>query len=258
MNLKQLSITSLLAAKRLPLVIFIISASCVANAGPADNAQRESEALTERIKQGDDDKERWARISLYSDSEAAEELVMPLVKSADLTMRLDPVRGYLEFSTGSIRQAYAIATPRDTKRTVCPKYNLRVIDASAKHAVLRRVCNEYEFRPNRFASSVDYFIYDAETATMRMIWHNEATKKGSPLPVAKPVPMVRVLPNGYQFDWKSQASSNSEGPTEIHTSYVRKTIDGARNLICTDNTAPKGDGNEAGYCEGERPPLVKR
>lgn len=245
-------------SKRLLLVIFMTSVPCVAFAGPADNAQRESEALTERIKQGDDGKERWTRISLYSDSEAAEELVMPLVKSAELTMKLDPVRGYLEFSTVGIRQAYAIATPRDTKRTVCPKYNLRVIDASAKHAVLRRVCNEYEFRPNRFVSSVDYFIYDAETATMRMIWHNEATKKGSPLPVAKPVPMVRVLPNGYQFDWKSQAPSNSEGPTEIHTSYVRKTIDGARNLICTDNTAPKGDGTEAGYCEGERPPLVKR
>ena len=90
--------------KRLLLVIFIISASCVAIAGPADNAQRESEALTERIKQGDDDKERWARISLYSDSEAAEDLVMPLVKSADLTMRLDPVRGYLEFSTVGIRK----------------------------------------------------------------------------------------------------------------------------------------------------------
>ncbi|HEY0491474.1 MAG TPA: hypothetical protein VGD30_18335, partial [Telluria sp.] len=226
---------------------------------PADKAQRQSEAMTEQIKQGDNDKERWARISLYSDSEEPEDLTLPVVKSTGFALKLDPAQGHLQFSSKGSPHVFAIATPRDAVRTVCPKYNLRVIDASAKHAIVRRVCNEYEFRPNRFVASVDYFLYDAETVTMRSIWHNEVTKKGSPLPLAKPVPMVRILPTGYQFDWKSQAlSKDSEGPVEIHTSYLRKDIAGARNLICTDIAAPKGEGLEAGYCEGERPPLVKK
>lgn len=245
--------------KKLLLAVFTTSASCFAIAAPSDQAQRESEAITDQIKQGDNDKERWARISLYSDSDVPEDLVMPLLKRAGLTMKLDPVLGHLEFRTRGSRQAFVLATPRDTKRAVCPKYNLRVIDASAKHVVLRRVCNEHEFRPNRFVTSVDYFLYDAETATMRGIWHSETTQKGAPLPDAKPVPTVRVLPSGYQFDWKSQAPSKDlEGPAEIHTIYTRQSINSARNLVCTDNTAPRGEGIEAGYCEGERPSLIKQ
>jgi hypothetical protein len=236
--------------KRLLLAVFTVSTACVALAGPADKAQRESEAMSERIKQGDDDKARWARISLYSDSEAPEDLAMPLVRTVGLAMKLDPVRGHLEFSANGNAHVFAIATPRNAKRTVCAKYSLRVIDASAKHAVVRRVCNEYEFRPNRFLASVDYFIYDAETATMRSIWRNEVTKQGAPLPLAKPVPVVRLLPDGYLFDWKSQGIGNaSDGPAEIHTSYLRN---GAGSLACTDIAAPKGQGTEAGNCEGER------
>lgn len=244
--------------KKLLLALLTTSASCLAIAAPSDTAQRESEAITEQIKQGNSDKERWARISLYSDSNDPEDLGMHLVSGAGLVMKLNPLLGHLEFSTKGSKQVFAISTSRDAKRSVCPRYNLRVLDASAKHAVLRRVCNEHEFRPNRFIRSVDYFLYDAGTATMRMIWHSETTQKGSPLPVAKPVPTVRVLPIGYQFDWKSQVlSKDSEAPTEIHTSYVRQMIDGTRNLICTDIAAPKGEGLESGYCEGERPPLVK-
>ncbi|MTW10514.1 hypothetical protein GM658_07840 [Pseudoduganella eburnea] len=240
---------------------FLLLATCSVAQGnaPAGKAQRESEAMTEQIKQGDNDKERWSRVSLYSDSEEPEDLAMTVVKSVGLAMKLDPTHGQLAFTSKGSKQVFAIATTVDDKRTVCPKYNVRVIDASAKHAVLRRVCNEYEFRPNRFVASVDYFIYDADTSTMRSIWHNEVTKKGSPLPVAKPVPMVRVLPNGYQFDWQAQNLNNiSEGPTEIHTTYLRKNVEGARSLICTDNAAPKGEGLEAGYCEGERPPVITK
>jgi hypothetical protein len=226
---------------------------------PADKAQRESEAMTEQIKQGDNDKERWARVALYSDSEEPEDLDLTVVKNAGLAMKLDPLRGHLEITSKGNRQVFTIATARDDKRTTCPKYNVRVIDATAKHAVLRRVCNEYEFRPNRFVASVDYFIYDVDTTTLRSIWRNEVTKKGAPLPVAKPVPMLRILPNGYQFDWQAQNLSKvSEGPAEIHTSFLRKTVNGARSLICTDNAAPKGESLEAGYCEGERPPVVSQ
>jgi len=224
---------------------------------PKGDVQREREARSERIKQEGNDKERWARISLYSDSEDAEDLAMTIVKSAGLAMKLDPARGHLELESNVKKQVFGIATARDEKPTTCPKYNIRVIDASAKHAVLRRVCNEYEFRPNRYVASVDYFLYDFETASMRMIWHNEVTKKNSPLPVARPVPTVRVVANGYQFDWRAQtAGKESEGPTEIHTSYLRKTIDGARSLVCTDNVVPRSQSTETGYCEGERPPLI--
>ncbi|WP_426344514.1 hypothetical protein ACN9MU_10020 [Pseudoduganella sp. R-32] len=240
--------------KRILFALILPFACCAAIANPADKSQRESEAMSERIKQGDNDKQRWARISLYSDSEAPEDLAMPLVKDVGLWMKLDPSRGHLEFSSKGSVQVFAIAAARNARRTVCAKYNLRAIDASAKHALLRRVCNEYEYRPNHFLASVDYFIYDAETASMRAIWHNEVTNQGAPLPVAKPVPVLRSLPNGYRFDWKSERiGNNSEGPAEIHTSYLRN---GAGNLTCTDNAATEGKGTEAGYCEGERPPLV--
>ena len=108
----------------------------------SDKAQRESETMAEQIKQGDNDKERWARVSLYSDSEEPEDLALTVIKNAGLAMKLDPLRGQLEFTSKGNRQAFTIATARDDKRTTCPKYNVRVIDASAKHAVLRRVCNE--------------------------------------------------------------------------------------------------------------------
>ncbi|WP_426337240.1 hypothetical protein ACN9MY_09910 [Pseudoduganella sp. R-31] len=151
--------------KRILFAIILPFACCAAIANPADKSQRESEAMSERIKQGDNDKQRWARISLYSDSEAPEDLAMPLVKDAGLWMKLDPSRGHLEFSSKGSVQVFAIAAARNARRTVCSKYNLRVID----------------------------------------------------------------------------------------TSYLRN---GAGNLTCIDNAATEGKGTEAGYCEGERPPLV--
>lgn len=225
---------------------------------PADKAQRESESIAAKVKHGDNDKERWARISLYSDSTEPEGLQMAVIQKAGFAIRLDPDRGHLELSLPGKRHVYAVAAARGAKRTSCPKYNIQVTEASSNHAILRRVCNEFEFRPNRFVASVDYFLYDVETATLRSIWHNEVTTKDAPLPVAKPIPTVRIAPNGYQFDWLAQSLNvSAAGPSEVHTSYMRQKTDGVISLVCTDRNAPKGEGLEAGFCEGEHPPRVK-
>lgn len=95
-------------------------------------------------------------------------------------------------------------------------------------------------------SSVDYFLYDLETGSMRSIWANTVTGKGAPLPYADPGPVLTVAPDGYRFDWKPRPESKGD-QFERHISFQRKLVNGAKELMCTDRTLPKNEA-QGGAC----------
>ncbi|GJJ04318.1 hypothetical protein RugamoR64_48560 [Duganella rhizosphaerae] len=225
---------------------------------PQEQRLREGAARSNEIREGDDDQRRWASIRLNSDSTKPERLKMPVVKAAGLEMRLDPKLGQLSFSKAGLQHTFGIASPLGDKSSVCPEYSIQIVEASAAHALVRMACLQAETAPGRYHMGVDYYLYDAETAQMRNIWRAAVTDKNARMPDAKPVPSLKLIPNGYRFDWSGiQPSDNKPSKTVLHNSYIRSTEkSGAKVLLCTDLNAPKGQGVEDEMCEGGILPLV--
>ncbi len=225
---------------------------------PQEQRIREGEALNNKIRDSADDKNRWRTIPLYSDSSKPNELSLPVVKTAGLEMRLDPKLGQLTFSKTGMQQTFLIASPRGTKNSSCPEYSIEVIEASAAHALIRKTCFRAEYAPGRYSMSIEYYLYDAETAVMRNIWRATVSDKKAHMPDAKPTPTLKTLPNGYRFDWSGiQPSDSPPSTTTIHNSYVRNIEKvGEKELLCTNLSAPKGQGIEDEMCEGGILPRV--
>jgi hypothetical protein len=221
---------------------------------PQDVLLREARAEQNKIKVEGTDQARW-QIPIYSTSTKKPDLEMLIAKSAKFSMRLAPAQGYVYFSTPSSDHAFKIDEP-NTPDNLCPKYNLQVVDASAKHAVIQKSCPRIQYRPGKFLSGVTYYLYDVSTATMRDIWRASAVGSKDPLPLAEPVPAMKIVDDGYLFDWTGlHPGGSSTSPSTIHNKYVRKTADNKQVLVCVDMNV-KGGAVEDEMCEGGVVPKI--
>ncbi|NGZ87434.1 hypothetical protein [Duganella aceris] len=219
---------------------------------PQQQRLREAGARSEALRGGDDDQQRWSSIRLYSDSTKPERLTMPVMKAAGLAMHLDPKSGQLSFSKPGARHTFSIVSPAGDKNSVCPEYTIQIIEASPVHALVRMSCLQVEYAPGRYHMGVDYYLYDAETAVMRSIWRTAVNDRNARMPDTKPPPSLKIIPNGYRFDWAGVPPSNSKmSTTVLRNSYTRQTgKTGGMILLCTNLSAPNGQGVEDEMCEG--------
>lgn len=219
---------------------------------PQEVLLREARAEQNKIKSRGPDQVRW-QIPIYSTSTKKSDLEMLITKSAEFSMRLAPAKAYLYFSLPSSNQAFKIGEPNATD-SLCPKYNLQIVDASDKHAVVQKNCPRTQYRAGKFFSGVTYYLYDAPTATMREIWRASAVGSKDPLPLAEPVPSVKIIDNGYLFDWKGlHPGGSSTSSATIHNKYVRKTEHNKQILVCVDMKV-QGGAVEDEICEGTTVP----
>jgi hypothetical protein len=219
---------------------------------PQEQRIREGAARADKVRSGSDDRRRWSSVILYSDSTKPDSLKMPVVGSAELEMSLDPKLGLLRFSKPGMSQKFNIASPAGEKKSICPGYSIQIIEASSAHALVRMTCFQYEYAPGRYNMGVDYYLYDAQTAVMRNIWRAAISDKHGRMPHARPTPSLKIIPNGYRFDWSGVQPSNGQPSTTVlHNTYIR-TPDksGEKVLLCTNLNAPKGEGLEDEMCEG--------
>lgn len=226
---------------------------------PQEQNIREGETLNNKIRDSADDKNRWRTIPLYSDSTKPNDLRLPVVKAAGFEMRLNPKLGQLSFSKAGMQQSFLIASPRGAKNSACPEYSVEVIEASAVHALIRKTCFRAEYTPGHYNMSIEYYLYDMETAVMRNIWRAVVSDKNARMPDAKPTPTLKVLANGYRFDWSGvQPSDSPPSTTVIHNIYTRNMEKNeGKGLLCTNVSAPKGQGIEDEMCEGGILPQVE-
>ena len=221
---------------------------------PQDILLRDARAEQNKIKDQGTDQARW-QIPIYSTSTKTSDLEMYIDKNARFLMRLAPAQGYVYFSKPSANQSFKIDEP-NTPDNPCPKYNLQVVDGSAQHAVIQKSCPRIQYKPGKFISSVTYYLYDASTGTMRNIWQASAVGSKDPLPLAEPAPSMKVVSNGYLFDWKGlHPGGSSTSPSVINNKYVRKTENNKPVLVCIDMKL-QGGAVEDEMCEGESLPRV--
>lgn len=207
---------------------------------------REGMARIERLRHNGADEERWSSVWLYSDSTNPSELSMTVVKIAGMQMALDPNKGDITFTSKQSTHRFHLTSVKGDPKSACPDYTVRIVEASASHALVRHTCNTFEYRRNKFMSSVDYFLYDLETGSMRSIWANTVTGKGAPLPYADPAPVLKLAHDGYKFDWKPRPENQGE-QFERHISFQRKLVNGAKELICSDHSLPTNEA-KGGAC----------
>lgn len=223
---------------------------------PQEVALRKANEARDKLAATGSDQDRWI-FPLYSDSSKADRLQMDVVKAAAFRMRLLPKQGHLVFEHPRATNTFEIATVKDIASSTCPKYNVSIVDAGADYALVKMNCPIYEYKPNRFSMSSDLYLYDANSSIMRNVWSGEASGKGQKFPAAKPLPTVKKIADGYQFDWVGiMPNDPDQRKVEIHNKYQWTTDQGKPGLRCTDPTAPKGSGVENGKCEGGILPLV--
>lgn len=229
-------------------------ANTVTGEDPQDVLLRKARAEQNKVKTEGPDEARW-HIPIYSTSTARPELEMTIVKSAKFSMRLAPAQGYLNLSTPATNHVFKIAE-QNAIDNLCPKYNVSIVDASKTHAVIQKSCPRIQYKPGKFFSSVTYYLYDVPTATMRDIWQASAPGSKDPLPLANPVPVMKVTADGYFFDWEGLHSGGSPAsPSVVRNKYVRKTENNTPVLICID-MAVQGGATEDEMCEGGTLPRV--
>lgn len=219
---------------------------------PAVIDMREQERWEKSLQDGSDDIKRWKSIRLYSDTTEADQLKLSIIKSRKFEMQLIPQKGLVRFSAPEMAVAFRIASIPGSKADVCPLYNLKVVEASSEHAVVRKSCPRYEYAPNRFHMDAEYFLFDWRSLTMRSLWFAVSSSKDAPFPDAKPPIKVVPIANGYRFDWAGLfPDDNSPQKIKISNSYIReKRSNGYPVLVCTDLSAAKGEGRENEMCEG--------
>jgi hypothetical protein len=221
---------------------------------PQDVLLREARAEQNKLKSDGPDQVRW-QIPIYSTSKKKADRETLITKSAKFSMRLAPAQGYLYFSTPFSNQAFKIDEP-NTPDNLCPKYNLQIVDASDKHAVIQKSCPRLQYRAGKFLSGVTYYLYDVPTATLRDIWRASAVGSKDPLPLAEPIPSMKIIDNGYLFDWKGMhPGGSSTSSVTIHNKYVRKAESNKPTLVCIDMKV-QGGAVEDDMCEGSTVPKV--
>jgi len=240
----------LTAAILLPTVAI---AAPAADEEPQDRAVREGMERVERLRNCGSDKERWSSVWLHSESTSAPQLSMTVVKDAGTQMALDPVKGDITFTSKQATHRFHLTAAKGEPKSPCPDYTVQILEASARHTLIQHTCNKTEYRPNKFHSSVNYFLYDLETASMRSIWTNSAFGKHAPLPSAEPNPKLKVVAGGYKFDWQpSKENRDGESQFERHMSFQRKLVGAKKELVCFDHTFPKSEAEGSGACAAQR------
>lgn len=229
------------------------STPCGNTASGKDPQEERAEAgarMLNALRTSDKDEDRWS-VPIYSDSTLPEDLTMEVQHSPRMIMRLMPPEGHLAISTPSLEHVFEIAYPKGLGR-ICPEYSLHVLEASNVHILLQMICMKFEYKPDRYAMSVTYYLYDQPTGMMREIWKAGASGKDDRLPIAEPRPMLKRIADGYQFDWSGVYPGSAPGErTEIQNRFTRRRYGDALILDCT-NVAPDAtaEPEDQSACEG--------
>lgn len=205
---------------------------------------REAAAYNKKVLEAGTDQQRWDQFRLYSDSKDPNRLTVPMILAIGLEMKLDPKKGDISIEKSGQKQVFKIDDAVGSGANTCPKYSVRILDASSTYAMIEKSCSISEYAPGKYHMGVDYYLYDMQTATLRSVWEGSSTEKASPFPRPKPAPQVKKISNGYQLDWSATDPSNKQdGKISIHTKYVREKDrqTGKTELVCTDLTAAKGE-----------------
>lgn len=199
-----------------------------------------------------DDKFRWQTITLFSNSKEPGKQKLLVHKDSNTELALEADKGLIVLRTPQTVSAFQIASPPGGTDNLCPKYQIEIVDASAVHAIVKKICPKYEYGPGREFKSYDYYLYDRTTASMRSIWSGSALQNVSMLKSPQPDPLVTPTANGYKYQWKGQvALGGSVGNVSYNNLYERKkSKDGRLELVCRDMNVGKHGEIEGGSCEG--------
>ena len=83
------------------------------------------------------------------------------------------------------------------------------------------------------------------------IWIVYNNQKEGRIPVPKPIPTVKKIKDGYQYDWTGIDSNDPKMPMgPIHAKYIRKINPETKklDLVCVNPEDPKGEFT-GGPCE---------
>lgn len=219
---------------------------------PGEIDLRDATAELDKIRASSDDKLRWQTITLFSNSKDTKNQTLVVHKESRTQLTLEADKGLLVFRTPQRTNTFKIAPPPGADDNPCPKYQIEVVDASAEHAVVRKICPKFEIGRGREFKSYDYYLYDRATATMRSIWSASAVQNVSFLKSPKPDPIVTPTSKGYKYQWKGQvALGGSVGMVSYDNIYERqKSKEGILELVCKDLSVGKKGQTEGGTCEG--------
>lgn len=228
---------------------------------PSEVAEREGRKMLKELRESAGDRQRWGITLLYSSDKNPDGPKLEIIKALGFSAHLQPKTGRLTFEKNGISQTFAIAGPPGGPNDLCPKYALAVVDASAEHAIVKRSCFQYEYKPQRFYKGVEFFLYDMPTASMRSIWNaatEDTTLSGA---LVTPNPTLKLIKDGYLLDWTvTDISKSATEKYRMRTKYVRVIPKNGKapTLTCTDLSASKGEDVEQGACEGAHPELVSK
>ncbi|QYF95748.1 hypothetical protein KY495_11670 [Massilia sp. PAMC28688] len=223
---------------------------------PQEVALRKANQARDALAASGTDQQRWV-FPLFSDTTDPARLQMDVVKAAGFKMRLLPQKGHLVFERPGAVDTFEIA-PKELKESTCPQYGVSVIAAGASYALIKKNCPLTEYKPNRYAMTSEYYLYDANSAVMRSVWAAHSGSKDEKFPAAKPAPTIKKVADGYQFSWAGiWPNDPAQKKVEIRNKYSWKANKaGKTELLCTDLTAPKDEALENEMCEGGILPLV--
>ncbi|MTW10513.1 hypothetical protein GM658_07835 [Pseudoduganella eburnea] len=225
---------------------------------PNDAIDREAKERIDQIRSGSDDRQRWKKVKLYSDAPDPKRLIMPLLTGSNTMLSLDPTSGKITIASPEQKHVFEFAPAKGSPDNPCPLYIVQVIDASKEHALIRKTCPKFEYKPGRSFKSYDYYLYDRQTATMRDIWSASAMENLSLLQSPSPELSVSNTADGYKFQWKGEvASGGSMTMYNFNNMYIRqRNKDGKLELVCKDMLSGKQGEVESNRCEGGVLPLV--
>lgn len=207
------------------------------------------------------DRQRLGITMLYSSDNQPSGPTLDIIKAIGFRVGLQPKTGLLTFERNGVEHAFAIAGAPGTKNDMCPRYAIAVVDASPDHAVVTRSCFQHAYKPGRFYKSVDFYIYDRQTASMRNIWTGATEDTSLAGAMVTPNPTLKATPNGYLLDWTvKDISKSATDRYKVKLRLVRQMEKSKKSLslVCTDLTASKGQDIEAGACEGmQLEPVLK-
>ncbi|WP_250471226.1 hypothetical protein [Caballeronia sp. GAFFF1] len=205
---------------------------------PGALAEKAGENMLDEIRRSGTDRQRWSSLYLFSDGDNPKSLRMPLVRSANFFMRLDPKHDLLYFEKPGLLQTFDIpGKSRGIK--ACPDYSIRVISASPKHAVVLQMCTYPDAPPGKAHSTSSYYLYDMKTATMINIWYSGDQVRKVPLAFVPPDPIVTTINNGYRVDWHyNDRTVTPPDVVDLHVTYryVQDSITKENSLVCKDLT----------------------
>lgn len=221
---------------------------------PSDIADRNGEKLLNQMRETADDRQRWGITSLYSSGKKTNDLILDVIRAAGFRMSLQPQAGNLTFEKLGTVQTFHIAPASATPGDLCPRYGVTIVDASYNHAVIKKSCFQYEYKPKHFYSGVEYFFYDMPTASMRSIWTASTEDTSLAGPLVSPNPIFKMTKSGYTLDWSVVDITNSPEKRQIRLGFKREKKKNGKTMemVCTDLNGQKGESIEQGACDGNR------